>query len=37
MLDQELSGEAIANEVIKKVNNARPNARFKFLYRQGIS
>ena len=30
MLDQELSGEAIANEVIKKVN-----ARLKFLYRQG--
>ena len=30
MLDQELSGEAIANEVIKKVN-----ARLNFMYRQG--
>ena len=30
MLDQELSGEAIANEVIKKVN-----ARLRFMYRQG--
>ena len=30
MLDQELSGQAIANEVIKKVN-----ARLRFMYRQG--
>ena len=30
MLDQELSGEAITNEVIKKVN-----ARLRFMYRQG--
>ena len=31
MLDQDLSGEAISNKVINKVNHV--NARLRFLYR----